>query len=218
MFWNDQTSQADAVCDFDYWGSFFDVGQRYLKGQSSTANAHIHADGVDFKGPDVWVNPACKLYVYADRGRGRVSDTGHAYVGLIDEAGNDMRVGFYAAETLYTHMDPGMGVAIAAPVGGWLIGRAAFTALSFLVPGLGWVRVAQIAVGLATAAAAMKELAVGLGELKDEFDHEFHWCVGWDITRRQLLAARALMREWKQRSDQNNLIYDLAGSRTTETA
>jgi hypothetical protein len=98
LFTSPNGSDQVPTCTYDHWKEFYNEQARYLAGQCSTMKVTVHADGKDFDGTHFFIGPPCKLYVYADPAEQELY--GHAFPGLIDERGQNLRVGFFLSKPI----------------------------------------------------------------------------------------------------------------------
>lgn len=219
---------------YDHWNAFFNADERYLLGQCTLMHVSLLADGEQLKCVDFPIGPARKLYLYVDYQE--VSFIGHVSAGLIDSRGHEVRVGFYpfltaegTASYKVTQTAVGLaGAAVGSKAGSWLVGEAALLLIT-AIPGIGQaglaLRLIRAARGAAIVAGTTAGLvggaavgSFGIGRLRDDGNylvgqppHRFDVCRGWDLTAAEYEKVLARMKEWKRRSDTNQLMYDTFG-------
>jgi hypothetical protein len=246
---------------YDHWKMWYYPAEHYLSGQCSILDLKLRADSIDVPIGKVHIDPPCKIYAYADFRGGVPAMPGHASLGIIDETGRELRVGFFPHYSILqydpeehaflagsTVTVPGVaGAVVGEKVGVAICGGAARAALidfgvfsegttlaslvargtalqlaSFLPEEAaagppGWIIMAlTVGAGIAAGMAAGVEVAKsGVGILRDDGPptaHEFDTCRGWDISRSDYDKVRAILTEYKRRSDQNELYWELTGA------
>jgi len=236
----DATAGDETALSYDHWALYYNRATSndfYLAGQCSYLIVELDADGGSFGRVQTFIGPPCKLYAYADMG----GIIGHVSIGIIDEAGRELRVGFFPSIS-FMGMDRQTGAAIGTPVGGVvgagagalagdvignLVGAGAVAAAEFFSEGLATpvsatifgaakaaTRILFITAGTGGGALAGASVgASGVGMLHDDGSqaHEFTVCRGWDITRTDYENIRAVFADYKRKSDQHELFWLITG-------
>jgi hypothetical protein len=221
--------------EYDHWKVFWDPAQRYLGGQcAKVAVRFLDKDDLELATTELPVWSPCKVYVYVDGSP--ESDYGHVFVGLVDQRGGTLRVGFFLKAsvlgldpkdgTVYAAADAavfGVGAGLAGGVAGAAAGWVGLTFLQALIVAAGGPVGALGAVGYGlfvlggTALGALPGVGytvgggMGLGQLRDDGGYQYTHCRAWDISREEHHKAMDVMKRWKEKSDRRDLLYDVAG-------
>jgi hypothetical protein len=223
--------------EYDHWKEFFNPSERYLVGQCSTMRMLLRADKEELEGSHFYVGPPCKIYVYV--GWRAASVFGHPFLGLINEHGQEFRVGFYP-HLAFTGVIPweaqgvavgGVGGVVGAKAGAWFAGEVALFLASFF-PGVATARVAvQVvrwggtivgaAAGFGSTGTTVGTTGVGIlvdegtshpksaGSTEMDPPTRFDACRGWDISVSEYRQVLSRLKEWKRRSDTEGLLYSV---------
>ena len=175
------------------------------------SNLSVNADGDVHPGKSFEVGPPCKFYVFADP-----DDIGglygHAFPGLIDQDGRELRVGLFKGADILA-VDPAKGIVYMAAEGA-LPAFLSGGIVSLFMPAAGLALTAMKVVQYTAIAAAglvgvvHVAAGTGVGQLRDDFGYQFTVCRGWDVSPVDYRRIWEVMADWKRRSDHGELLYD----------